>query len=279
MSDYASRVGNSPPKGGEPGGAPPSTLSVPVLSIHVTAASFAGHVSLMTDWARRRDVSRTVCVANVHMLVEAQRDASFGLIVREADAVTPDGMPLVWLLRRRGIRDAERVAGMDLLPALCEAAEREGIGVYFVGSTPNVLEAIERRLRREHPQLRIAGMVSVPFRAATPEEDTVLVDRIANSRAGFVFVALGCPKQERWMHTHRGRVRAVMVGLGAAFAVYAGLEPRAPQFMRNNGLEWLFRLIREPRRLWKRYAVTNSLFAWYVLKEMLGLQGSTSPRS
>ncbi len=243
---------------------------VQVLSVGVTTLSFKEHVTLLTEWARRREGSRVVCAANGHMLVEARRDSTFATILREADAVTPDGVPLLWLVRRRGAPGQDRVAGMDLLPALCAAAERAHIPIYFIGSTLDVLQAIERRLQREYPQLCIAGMESPPFRESTPDEDEATVARIENSQAGFVFVSLGCPKQERWMHAHRGRVRAVMVGLGAAFAVYAGLEPRAPQFMRQLGLEWLFRLIREPRRLWKRYAVTNTLFAWYVLQESLG---------
>ena len=240
-----------------------------VLGVGVTTLSLDQHVALLTEWARRRDRSRVVCVANVHMLVEGRRDAAFAEILKQADAVTPDGMPLVWFLRRRANPRQERVAGMDLLSALCAAAEREGIGVFFLGSTPDVLEAVGQLLRREHPRLRLAGMESPPFREPTPNEDTALVARIAASEAGFVFVSLGCPKQERWMHAHRDKIRTVMVGMGAAVAVYAGVEPRAPRFMRQLGLEWLFRLIREPRRLWRRYAVTNSLFVWFMLKESL----------
>jgi N-acetylglucosaminyldiphosphoundecaprenol N-acetyl-beta-D-mannosaminyltransferase len=240
-----------------------------VLGIGVSAASLEQHIAALTRWAQRRDVGRVVCVANAHMLVEARRDPAFATVLREADAVTPDGMPLVWMLRARGSRGQERVAGMDLIGALCAAAEEQNIAVYFVGSTRPVLDAIANRLRQEHPRLRIGGMEAPPFREATPAEDSALVDRIAESGAGLVLVALGCPKQENWMHAHRGKVRAVMVGLGAAFPIYGRLEPRAPLFMRRMGLEWLFRLLREPRRLWKRYALTNPLFVWYALQEAL----------
>ncbi len=201
------------------------------------------------------------------MMVEAKRDPDFAAVLARADVVTPDGMPLVWLMRRRGVPTQQRVAGMDLLPALCRSAAGKGIAVFFLGSTTATLAAIRQRLTEELPELEIAGMESPPFRPLTAAEDEGVVRRIAQSGAGFLFVGLGCPKQERWMDSHRNRVPGVMVGLGGAFPVYAGLDRRAPRLLQGVGLEWAFRLAREPRRLWRRYLVTNTLFLWYQVAD------------
>lgn len=241
--------------------------AVPVIGVPVTALSFKDHVNRICRWATRERAGRVVCVANVHMLVEARRHRRFHALLRRADMVTPDGMPLVWVMRASRARRQRRVAGMDLLPALCAAAERRSIPVYFLGSTPEVLSRIRDRLRQEHPRLVVVGMESPPFRPLSEDEDDALVQRINSSGARILFVSLGCPKQERWMTSHRTRVDAVMVGVGAAFPVYAGAERRAPRWMRYLGLEWAFRLVREPGRLWRRYLVTNFLFGYYVATE------------
>jgi len=203
------------------------------------------------------------------MLVEACRDEGFAKELLEADVVTPDGMPLVWLMRRRGALRQERVAGMDLFPALCTEAERQGLAVFFLGSTPDVLDGIRARAQREHPRLEIAGMEAPQVTSQSDAEDAALVARINASGAGFLFIAFGCPKQERWIYRHRGGVQAVMVGLGGAFSVYAKLRGRAPLAMQQSGLEWLYRLVGEPRRLWRRYLVTNTLFLWFLVQERL----------
>ncbi len=235
----------------------------------MTSLPFRDHVSLICQWAQREQCGRVVCVANVHMLVEARTHPRFHALLRRADLVTPDGMPLVWVMRASRAPRQRRVAGMDLLPAICSTAERRGIAVYFLGSTNDVLRRIRERLEVEHPMLAIAGMESPPFHPMSVEEDDALVHRINASGARILFVSLGCPKQERWMYSHRSQISAVMVGVGAAFPVYAGVERRAPRAMRYLGLEWLFRLWREPGRLWRRYLVTNVLFGYYVARDLL----------
>lgn len=240
-----------------------------VLDVPIAAMPYQFCVEQIAEWGANRE-SRVVCVANVHMLVEAKRSSEFSAQLVAADLVVPDGMPLVWSLRRRGYPFQERVAGMDLLPSLCAAAVSERVSVYFVGSTEAVLGDLSRRLAAEHPGLRVAGLEALPFRELTAAEDADLVARINESGAGMLFVALGCPKQERWMFAHRGRVNAVMVGLGAAFVVHAGHQRRAPAFMQRAGLEWFYRLMKEPRRLWKRYLDTNTAFVWYLLRERRG---------
>lgn len=240
---------------------------IPVCSLALHPIGSDRAVSRILEWAELREESFVVCMANVHMLVEAHDDPDLAEDLRRADMVLPDGMPLVWLMRRRGAPEQDRIAGMDLLPDLCLAAERARVPVYFVGSTPAVLTAMERKLRHEFPRLLIAGMESPPFRALSEVEETGLLNRIHASRAGLILVALGCPKQERWMMARRDRLRGVLVGLGAAFPTYAGFQPRAPRRMQRMGLEWLHRLLNEPRRLWRRYLYTNTKFLWCLYHE------------
>jgi N-acetylglucosaminyldiphosphoundecaprenol N-acetyl-beta-D-mannosaminyltransferase len=182
---------------------------------------------------------------------------------------TPDGAPVAWMLRRLGFAGQRRVSGPDLMWALCERCAAEKVPVYFYGSTGDTLTALKVRLLEAIPGLLIGGMESPPFRALSSEEDAGAVQRINASGAGIVFVGLGCPKQEMWMAEHRGRVNAVMIGVGAAFDFHAGTVQRAPLWMRDNGLEWLHRLASEPGRLWKRYLVTNTLFLLGAARQLL----------
>jgi N-acetylglucosaminyldiphosphoundecaprenol N-acetyl-beta-D-mannosaminyltransferase len=241
-----------------------------ILGAPVTALPFETQVSEITTWAKKRE-NRYVCVANVHMLVEAHWHADFAKVLEQADLVTPDGMPLVWVLRLMGIKRQNRVAGIDLFLALCAKAEQNGIPIYFVGSQATILERIRVRLMQEFPKLQIAGLAPLPFRSLAMQEREKLLDDIEDSRAGLVFVSLGCPKQEKWMHQNRDRVSAVMLGLGGVFPIYAGLQRRAPRLVREWGLEWLYRLVQEPGRLWKRYLVTNLVFLGLILRQLLFL--------
>ena len=249
-----------------------------VIGIPVTPLPYSEQIKTMTKWAMS-NLSKVVCIANVHMLVEAHSDPQFGSVLRHADLVTPDGMPLVWMLRFLGAVGQDRVAGVDVLEGLCKQAQENDIGVYFVGSQPSILEQMRRKLEFNYPGLKIAGMAPLPFRPLSEEEDQALVQSLNQSGAGLVFVSLGCPKQEKWMSEHKEKVSAVMVGLGGAFPVYAGIHKRAPKFFRQAGLEWLYRLIQEPKRLWKRYATTIPVFVWLVAKQVLSeLKHSTQVR-
>jgi len=201
-----------------------------------------------------------VCICNVHSVVTASRDAAFGRVVNEADMSTPDGAPVAWVLRRLGHIGQQRINGPDLMWRYCEQAEARGEPVFFYGGTEETLAQLKLKLLTAFPALTVAGSISPPFRALTPDEDTAIVEQINASGAGVVFVSLGCPKQELWMAAHRGRIHAVMIGVGAAFDYHAGTIKRAPKWMQDCGLEWFHRLVSEPRRLWKRYLVTNTLF-------------------
>lgn len=239
-----------------------------VIGFPVTALPFNAQVDLILKWANHR-LSRVVCVANVHMLMEAHSNRDFASVLETADLVTPDGMPLVWLMNLMGVSNQDRVAGMDILIALCDRASTENIGVFFLGSQSEILDRMSTRLEQDFPGLKRVGMEPLPFRPMTPAEDEAIIRKINKSGAGVVFVSLGCPKQELWMHQHRGKIQAVMVGLGGAFPVYAGVHKWAPGWVRRWGFEWCYRLIQEPRRLWKRYYNTIPPFIFLATKQLL----------
>ncbi|KAF3886890.1 MULTISPECIES: WecB/TagA/CpsF family glycosyltransferase [Nostocales] len=239
-----------------------------VLDFPITALRFNDQMQTILKWAKARE-SKTVCVANVHMLMEAYWNPDFGTVLQNADLVTPDGMPLVWMMKLLGARYQDRVAGMDILLAVCELAQKQNVSVFFVGSQTEILSRMRNRLETEFPSLKIAAMEPLPFRPMTPAEDEALVDKINSSGAGIVFVSLGCPKQENWMAQHKDRIKAVMIGLGGVFPVYAGLHKRAPRMVRDLGFEWLYRLLQEPHRLWNRYTTTIPPFVWLAFKQLL----------
>lgn len=246
---------------------PPSRTTGSVLGTNIDAISWDSALDRVVDWARERE-SRYVTICNVHVVVSASRDPAYRDIINSSDMATPDGAPVAWMLRRQGFANQSRISGPDLMWALCERAAGEGLPIYCYGSTEETLALLETRLGKAFPALRMTRE-SPPFRALTSEENSAAVDRINASWAGIVFVGLGCPKQERWMAENRGRVNAVMIGVGAAFDFHAGTVKRAPAWMRENGLEWLHRLLSEPRRLWKRYLVTNTLFILGAVRQLL----------
>lgn len=237
-----------------------------VLGAQIDVLSWDAAIARLLGWARARE-SRYVTICNVHVVVSASRDAAYRDIINGSDMATPDGAPVAWMLRRQGFANQPRISGPDLMWALCEQAARDYLPIYCYGSSEATLALLKRRLRAAFPALRVR-MESPPFRALTADEDRAAVDRINTSGAGIVFVGLGCPKQERWMAEHRGRIDAVMIGVGAAFDFHAGTVRRAPAWMRDNGLEWLHRLLSEPGRLWKRYLVTNTLFIFGAARQL-----------
>lgn len=217
----------------------------------------------------RASKSDYACVANVHMLMETHKNAAFAQIVNNAAIITPDGKPLTWALRLMHNVKQDRVAGMDLLPDLLQRAEEMKLPVYFYGGSEAMLMQTGLFLKKSYPSLSIAGMYSPPFRLLTEKEEKQVAEQINASGAKLVFVILGCPKQERWMASMKGRVQAFMVGVGGALPVMIGMQKRAPKWMQAGGLEWLYRLGQEPRRLFTRYAVTNSHFLFLFCKAYL----------
>lgn len=241
------------------------------LGASISTGSYKSFIDRIMDLAQTR-ISSYICVMNVHMLMEARQDKNFARIVNNADMTTPDGMPLVLGMNSLYNSNQERVAGMDLISSLLNRAETEKTGVFFYGSTDDVLDTIRLKCYKDYPELIISGSYSPPFRALSAEEDKEVINHINRSNAGIVFVALGCPKQEKWMATMKGKINAVMIGLGGAFPVFAGTQSRAPKWMQRYSLEWLFRLSQEPGRLWKRYFVTNSLFLLLFAKEFVSIK-------
>lgn len=230
-----------------------------VLSAPIDVLDWATAINRIEAWASKLE-SRYVCICNAHSVVTASQDPVFLSVIRDADMATPDGAPVAWMMRQTGFQTQQRINGPDLMLHCCERAARSGTRVFLLGSLPATLEALTASLASRFPDLDIVGTLSPPFRALSAIEDAALIQTVNDSRSGIVFVSLGCPKQELWMAAHRGRINAVMIGVGAAFDFHAGTCKRAPSWMRDSGFEWLHRLASEPRRLWRRYLVTNSLF-------------------
>jgi N-acetylglucosaminyldiphosphoundecaprenol N-acetyl-beta-D-mannosaminyltransferase len=239
-----------------------------VLEAFIDALSWDEAIGLITQWGASHE-SRYVCICNVHSVVTTTSDVEFKIAVNNADMATPDGAPIAWALRHLGHHAQERINGPDLMMKYLAEAERLGQVVFFYGSTDTTLARLRVALNGQFPRLRIGGTYSPPFRPLSREEDERIVKMINESGANVVFIGLGCPKQEKWMAEHRGRINAVMVGVGAAFDYHAGVIKRAPLWWQRNGLEWLYRLGSEPRRLFKRYMVTNTLFVVGLLRQFV----------
>jgi len=241
-----------------------------VVAMRIDATSYEDASRRVVRWAREGR-SAYVCVASVHMVMEAFDSVELRRVVNGASLVTPDGMPLVWALRGLGVREASRVYGPELMPHVVEKAAHEGVPIGLYGGTPESMETLCRVLKERYPSVKIVCGISPPFRPLTPEEDEAVTREIVSSGARILFVGIGCPKQERWMVAHKERIPAVMVGVGAAFDFHTGRVRQAPRWMRSAGLEWAFRLMMEPRRLWKRYAKHNPRFVALVLLQLMGL--------
>jgi N-acetylglucosaminyldiphosphoundecaprenol N-acetyl-beta-D-mannosaminyltransferase len=248
-----------------------SLTSRHVLGMRVDATSYEDASRRVVRWAHQGR-SAYVCVATVHMTMETFDSAAFRQVVNGAELVTPDGRPLVWALRSLGVRGASQVRGTDLTTHVVERAARENVPIGLYGGTPESLEAFVRVLRKRYPGVRVVCQIAPPFRPLTPEEDEVITREIVASGARILFVGIGCPKQEKWMVAHKGRIPAVMLGVGAAFDFHAGRVRQAPHWMQVAGLEWMFRLLMEPRRLWRRYAKHNPRFVGLFLMQLLGLR-------
>lgn len=244
-----------------------------VLGVRVDAVQIPEVVSKMEAWIRQRDTCRYIAVTGMHGLMEAQHRVAFRKTLQASDLVVPDGFPLVWLGRRKGFALRRRVYGPELMERFCQDTAPKGHRHFFYGGAPGVAEDLAARLSARFPGLQIAGTYCPPFRSLTPQEDEEVVSLINATRADIVWVGLSTPKQECWMAEHRSRLGAsVLVGVGAAFDFHTGRVAQAPCWMREHGLEWFFRLSREPGRLWRRYLIYGTEFVALVLLELLGLK-------
>lgn len=244
---------------------------VNLLGIDISTGTYKQFLREILDGANSQE-SKYACVANVHMLVEAHTEPDFAKVVRNANIIAPDGQPLAWALRLLyGIKQ-ERIAGMDLLPDLLQQAEKHKVPVYFYGGHEDLLEKTKDHIHTNYPSLPVAGLSSPPFRPLTRKEDLDTITEINGSGARLVFVALGCPKQEKWMARMQGQINAAMIGIGGALPVMLGDKTRAPLWMQQSGLEWLYRMGQEPKRLFGRYAITNTKFLLLLLKCYINLK-------
>jgi N-acetylglucosaminyldiphosphoundecaprenol N-acetyl-beta-D-mannosaminyltransferase len=260
----------------EPAGPAAQTESRFVLGMRVDGTSYAAATALIGQWAAQ-GASRYVCEAPVAMVMEAYDCAEYRAVVNGADLVTPGGMPIVWMLRRLGLRGQQRVYGPELTLHVCEAMARQGVPVGFYGGTTTALPRLVTRLRGRYPGLKVVYACSPPFRAPTPAEEAGTITAIRQSGCRILFVGLGCPKQERWMARHRGVLPAVMLGVGAAFDFISGVKSQAPACVQRLGLEWLFRLSTEPGRLWFRYAYHNPRFMALAAWQLAAARAQSPP--
>lgn len=244
-----------------------------ILGVGISAITMQQAVDQTAHWIDEQE-RRYVSVCTVHTVMECQRDEEMRRAVNRAGLATPDGMPLVWLSRwwRRQV-PVERVYGPDLMLAMCQCAVKQGYTHYFYGGAAGVPELLAEKLQQRFPGLKVVGTYAPPFRPLTAIEDTQIIAQINQAAPDIVWVGLGTPKQDLWMAAHRNQLTApVLIGVGAAFDFHTGRIPQAPRWMQQNGLEWLFRLWQEPRRLWYRYLVYNPLFIILVAAQMLKLR-------
>ena len=248
------------------------TARVNILGVGAMPMVLPQAVAILEKWRTegRRDY---VCCVSVHGLVSAQRDPSVRSALNGAGLATEDGMPLVWWSRRAGFSKAGRVCGPDLMEAMLSISAERGHRHYFYGGNPETIAKLVSNLHARFPGIIIAGHRSPPFRPLTEAEDAADVAEINAARPDFVWVGLGMPKQEKWMAAHLGRIHAAaMLGVGAAFDFHAGVKPRAPRWMQRSGVEWMFRLASEPRRLGHRYVIDNAVFLFRSLQQVSRLK-------
>ncbi len=242
-----------------------------VLGVKVSAVQIPDAIERMEYWIAHEPTTHYVAVTGMHGVTEAQTDANFKHILNHADLIVPDGMPLVWLGQRHGFDLKRRVYGPELMETFCRTTGNK-YSHFFYGGAPGVAEDLASQLH-QRSAIRVAGVYCPPFRPLTAEEQTEVIAQIRDAKPDVLWVGLSTPKQERWMDEFKDRIRVpVLLGVGAAFDLNSGRLQQAPPWMRENGLEWLFRLLAEPRRLWRRYLVQGFKFSWWVGLELLGLR-------
>lgn len=244
-------------------------VRIPVLGTPIDVATWRESLNRIAGWVRAGE-PRVVATCNVHSIVTARRDPELRAAIESADLSTADGMPVAWFLSLLRRRRQERIAGPDLMWHYCGEAAGRGERIFLFGSTPRTLGLLSARLQRDFPGLEVVGTIAPPWGEWSAALEDDLVERINASGAQLVFVGLGCPKQELWMYRQRHRIPAVLVGVGAAFDFHAGTVRRAPLWMQKSGLEWAWRLAREPRRLVGRYLRTNVVFLFGAVRQLIG---------
>ncbi|MFC7371384.1 WecB/TagA/CpsF family glycosyltransferase [Fictibacillus iocasae] len=234
-----------------------------ILNSKISANNFKSTITTIKNWVNAKEKNKYICVCNTHSLVSASKDKYFSSALEKADICTPDGMPLVWALKMYGFKEQDRVDGPNLMLKLCEESAMNNFKIYLYGGTEETLKRLEFKLKSLYMGIQIVGTYSPPFRQLSEEENELIRNNINQSNADLVFVSLGCPKQEMWMYENSSQINSILIGVGAAFNFIIGEIKRPPLILQKLCLEWLFRLLYEPKRLWKRYLYNNTL---YILK-------------
>lgn len=250
---------------------------IQILGLPVHMVQIPEVVSLMTKWAMgERGKPYWIVVADMHAIIEAHKRPEFRAMLSSADLTVPDGISLIKVARRKGVPLRARVAGTDLMKVFFRQTQRSGLSHYFYGDTDHTLSHLVQKLDKDFPGITIAGACSPPFRPLTAQEDEAMISRINEAKPDVLWVGLGLPKQEQWIHEHRDRLEVPLVlGVGAAFKFLAGTVRRAPDWIGELGLEWLWRFAHEPRRLWKRIMVEGPQFVGLVVLELAGWRRSS----
>jgi len=243
-------------------------MKAKVISLNIALITYEEAVKNVVELAKNR-ISSYCCFANVHMTIEAFLKSEVSMAVNRTNYAFSDGKPLTIALKWLHRIKQERIAGMDFMPSILKVCANEKLSVFLYGGSPDVIKMVKSKIEREFPGTRVAGIISPPYRMLTEEEENVFVQEINDSGSNIVFVSLGCPKQELWMARNSSKINAVLLGVGGAFPVYAELTKRAPNWMQKYSLEWLYRLIQEPQRMWKRYLITNTMFIYLLVKQLI----------
>ena len=239
---------------------------IDILGVKIAEVDIGRACRRIEDWIK--DGKKTyVCIAPASTIVDCHRDENYKNVVNNAGMTTPDGMPLVWIGKARGA-NIKRTYGPDLMQAMCELSQQKGYSHYFYGGGDRTIELFVRKMKERYPKLNIVGAVAPPFKEIKEIENDETLREINKSNPDILWVGLGSPKQDFWMYNHRDKLNVpVMIGVGAAFDFFAGTKKQAPAWMQRSGLEWIFRLCSEPKRLWKRYLIGNTKFIYYLIKD------------
>lgn len=236
-----------------------------ILGVNIDVINMARALSFVKEHLQEMKGSY-ICVSNVHTTVISYENEKYRKVQNDACMVLPDGKPLSLVARHRGFKEADRVAGPDFMPEIFKMSKENGYRHFFYGSTQDTLDSLKERLLEQYSELQIAGMYSPPFRVMTKEEDAEVIKIINEAKPDFIWVGLGAPKQEYWMHAHAGKVNGLMIGVGAAFDFHSGKIKRAPHWVQETCMEWLFRIFQDPKRMIPRYLKTNFKFLWLVAR-------------
>ena len=241
-----------------------------ILGVEVSAIHMQQAIQQIIAWVEQH-VSAYVCVTPAHAVMDCVANPEIKRIYNQSGMTTPDGMAIVWLLKLAGHKQVSRVYGPDLLQTLCGKSIAKPLRHYFLGGAPGVAAEMVKRLKENNPALQVAGIDAPPFRELSPAEEEQMIDKIQQSAPDILWVGLGSPRQEQWMAAQTSRMNMVMIGVGAAFDFLSGNKPQAPRWVRRMGMEWFYRLLSEPGRLWRRY-IQYPRFVWLVLLQKLGLR-------